>query len=142
MRSLYLSEVQTVYGGGQPNPDPAGNFSGGPSGCPAGYTGVTLISTSTTSQNGTAISNTASGQGASAGLSSTTTVATPTVTVSAQAVCFPNLPASGAQAGAAAGSAAGSAASGADGGSGGTSASGGGGGGTAKSEPKERENDE
>jgi hypothetical protein len=141
MRTLYLSEVQTVYGGGQPNPDPAGNFSGGTPGCPPGYTGVVLTSTSTTYPSGAGLSNTASGQGATAGISTTATGATPTVTVSAQAVCFPNVPASGAQSGSAAGSAAGGAASGAgaDGGSG--SGSGGGGGGTPK-EPKERQDDE
>ena len=137
MRTLHLSEIPTVHGGGQPNADPAGNFSGS-SGCPAGYSGVTLVTTTSTYQNGVGLSTKGGAEGAVSGTSTTVTAAPPTVTTSVQSVCLPNLPAGGSSASGSAdsgGSAAGAAGAGGGGG-------GGGGAGGSKVEDKEREDDE
>lgn len=82
MRELQRSEIDSVSGGGD---DP--NFSGR-EGCPDGYTGVSLFTTSTTSANGAGGSTTSGVTGVTSGVSTTVTTTPGTTTESVRYECL------------------------------------------------------
>lgn len=96
MRALTVLEIATVSGGEEEN------FSG-KDGCPAGYSGVSLYTVTTTAPSGIGISGTGSTTGVTSGGSITATVEPPTSTTAIRYECLKDIPAGSSGSGAASG---------------------------------------
>lgn len=88
MRTLTVLETASVSGAGEED------FSG-QDGCPAGYTGVSLYTTSTTTSDGLGNSVTGGVKGVAPQLTGKTTETPPTSTTTVRYECLKDLPAGG-----------------------------------------------